>query len=111
MIGLAASKFQCLLTVTREKQITYFFSYDSLTIYDGGSSTSPMMGKYCGDSIPPSHVSSSNEVLIRFESDGSVTEAGFQMEYNPIGNTHQFKTTLNTMRIIIQNFGVLFISS
>ena len=42
------------------------------------------MGKYC-NSIPPSHVSSSNEVLIKFQSDGSVTEAGFQMEYNPIG--------------------------
>ena len=60
-----------------------------------------MMGKYCGDSIPPSHVSSSNEVLIQFQSDGSDTEAGFQMEYNPIGKTHQFKTKLNIMSIII----------
>ena len=58
-----------------------------MTIYDGGSSTSTMMGMYSGDSIPPSHVSSSNEVLIQFQSDGSVTEAGFQMEYNPTGNT------------------------
>ena len=58
-----------------------------MTIYDGGSSTSPMMGKYCGESIPPSHVSSNNEVLIQFQSDGSVTEAGFKMEYNPLGNT------------------------
>ena len=70
-----------------------FFSYDSLTIYDGASSTSSMMGKYCGNSIPPSHVSSSNKVLIQFQSDGSTsliwsdTEAGFQMEYNPTGNT------------------------
>ena len=68
-----------------KKQTTYFFSYDSLTIYDGGSSTSPMIGKYCGNSIPPSHVSSSNEVLIHFQSDGSVTMAGFKMEYNPSG--------------------------
>jgi hypothetical protein len=44
-----------------------------------------MMGKYCGDSIPPSHVSSSNEVLIHFQSDGSVTKAGFKMEYSPTG--------------------------
>ena len=63
----------------------YFFSYDSLTIYDGDSSTSPMMGKYCGNSIPPSHVSSSNEILINFLSDYIVTEAGFLMEYNPTG--------------------------
>ena len=75
------------LTAKWEKQTTIFSSYDSLTIYDGGSSTSPMMGKYCGDSIPPSHVSSSNEVLIHFQSNNWNTEAGFKMEYNPIGNT------------------------
>ena len=69
----------------------FLFRYDSLTIYDGASSTSPMMGFYCGDSIPPTHVSSSNEILIQFQSDGIATEAGFKMEYNPIGNTHQFK--------------------
>ena len=63
----------------------FFFSYDSLTIYDGGLSSSPMMGKYCGDSIPSSHVSSSNEILVHFQSDGSVTSAGFKMEYNPTG--------------------------
>ena len=63
-----------------------FFSYDSLTIYDGGSSTSPMMGKYCGDSIPPSHVSSSNEILIHFEADYyNGNTYGFKMEYNPTG--------------------------
>ena len=68
----------------------FFFSYDSLTIYDGGSSTSSMMGKYCGNSIPPSHVSSSNEIFIHFQSDGDATEAGLKMEYNPIGNTKAY---------------------
>ena len=63
----------------------HFFSYDSLTIYDGGSSTSPMIGKYCGDSIPLSHVSSSKNALVHFQSDASVTYTGFQMEYNPTG--------------------------
>ena len=73
-----------------------------MTIYDGGSSTSLMMGMYCGDSILPSHVSSRNEVLIQFQSDGYpyVTEAGFKMEYNPnVSKTHQFKTTLNLIKI------------
>ena len=44
-----------------------------------------MMGMYCGDSIPPSQVSSSNEVLIHFQSDGTGTGAGFQVKYNPTG--------------------------
>ena len=65
---------------------TFFFSYDSLTLYDGGLSTSTMVGKYCGDSIISSYVSSSNEILIHFQSDYSVAYTGFQMEYNPISN-------------------------
>ena len=67
--------------------VLLFFSWDSLTVYDGDSNTSPMMGKYCGNSIPPSHVSSSNEILINFYSDGAVAGAGFQMEYNPTNSS------------------------
>ena len=44
-----------------------------------------MIGQYCGDSIPPSHVSSSNEILAHFQSDIYTTGVGFQMEYNPTG--------------------------
>ena len=62
-----------------------------MTVYDGDSSTSPMMGKYCGNSIPPSHVSSSNEILINFYSDAAATEAGFQMEYNATGKQNTFQ--------------------
>ena len=103
-------KFQCLLTVKREKQSTYFFSCDSLTIYDGGSSTSPMMGKYCGDSIPPSHVSSSNKVLIHFLSDTMNTYSGFQMEYNPTGmkNTSILNIYIDRWRILRTFFTLFF---
>ena len=69
------------------KKTNNFFSFDSLTIYDVGSST--VMGKYCGDSLPPSHVSSSNEILILFESDSYSTEAGFKMEYSPSGKQNK----------------------
>ena len=45
-----------------------------------------MMGKYCGDSIPPNHNSSINEVLIHFQSAGyNYGYVGFQLEYNPTG--------------------------
>ena len=56
-----------------------------MTIYDGSSSSSPMIGKYCGTLIPHSHVSSSNDILIDFHSDGAATRAGFKIEYNPTG--------------------------
>ena len=70
----------------KRKVNNLFFSHDSLTIYDGGSITSPMMGKYCGDSIPPSHISSSKEIMVHFETASWTTcNNGFKMEYNPTG--------------------------
>ena len=63
-----------------------FFRCDFLTIYDGGSNISPIMGKYCSDSIPPSHMSSSKEIMVHFETDSyNGNEIGFKMEYNPTG--------------------------
>ena len=59
------------------------FSYDSLTIYDGDSSASPMLGEYCGTTIPPNHISSSNKMTIQFQSDSGVTNNGFMLQYNP----------------------------
>ena len=47
-----------------------------------------MMGKYCGASIPPSHISSSKEIMVHFETDNyNGNENGFKMEYSPTGNT------------------------
>ena len=61
----------------------YIFSFDSLTIYDGGSNTSPMFGNpYCGDSLPPSQISSSNQLFFHFQSDSENTGTGFKLEYN-----------------------------
>ena len=61
-------------------------SYDSLTLYDGDSNTASIIGEYSGSSVPTSQISSTNNVLIRFQSDGSVTYTGFQLEY------HQYST-------------------
>ena len=55
-------------------------------MYDGGLSTSPIMGKYCGPSIPPSHISSSKEIMVCFETNNyNGNDNGFKMKYNPIG--------------------------
>ena len=59
------------------------FRGDSLTIFDGSSNTSPMLaGPYCGDSLPPSQISSSNNLFIHFHSNLYNTETGFNLEYN-----------------------------
>ena len=55
-----------------------------MTIYDGDSDASPMIGKYCGVSLPPSQVSSKNEALILLTTDHSITKKGFKLTYNPL---------------------------
>ena len=61
------------------------FSYDSLTLYDGDSNSAPIIGEYCGNSIPNNQISSTNSVLIHFLSDGyDENNSGFQLQYqNP----------------------------
>ena len=86
---LPAGKFQTpvMFNCQKRKANNLSFSYDSLTIYDGGSSTSPMMGKYCGASIPPSHISSSKEIMVYFQTDSyNGYENGFKLTYNPTSN-------------------------
>ena len=54
-------------------------------VYDGNSNSSEMIGTYCGDSIPPSFISSSNEIFLHFLTDWMITELGFKIQYNPSG--------------------------
>ena len=64
-----------------------FFSYDKLTMYDGGSMTSPMIGEYC-DFTPPDTITTSNEIFVKFGTDYTNTDIGFTMMYNPTSNQH-----------------------
>ena len=59
------------------------FSRDILTLYDGDSEASPLLEQHCGGSIPPMYYSQTNMVFIHFQTDGSVTGTGFELEYTP----------------------------
>ena len=56
--------------------------YDSLTIYDGVSSSSHELAKLCGESLPKDIASSSNTLHLRFISDFSVIDDGFVINYS-----------------------------
>ena len=56
-------------------------SADYLTIYDGGSSSSPLIGRFSGRSLPSPIVSSSNKLYLQFTSDGSGYDRGFKAFY------------------------------
>ena len=59
------------------------FSHDTLALYDGDSEASPLLAKHCGGSIPSTYYSQTNMVFIHFQTDGSVTRNGFELEYTP----------------------------
>ena len=55
--------------------------YDSLTIFDGPSTTSPQLARLCGDSLPQPILSTGNSMMLVFRTDGSVAYDGFHAVY------------------------------
>ncbi|XP_021357124.1 cubilin-like [Mizuhopecten yessoensis] len=55
--------------------------FDSLKIYDGMGTTEPLIGTYCGTNAPGVIRSTSNFLTVRFSTDLSVTNAGFNATY------------------------------
>ncbi|KAK2582771.1 hypothetical protein KPH14_005036 [Odynerus spinipes] len=58
--------------------------FDSVEIYDGDSINSPLIGRYCGDNMPPTVISNSNNVLVVFISDWTYESEGFSFTYETI---------------------------
>lgn len=48
---------------------------------DGGSSDSPIMGTYCGPQMPDPLTTTSNFMYLKFVTDGSVQNNGFEASY------------------------------
>ena len=68
-----------------------FFSWDSLTIYDGDSTSSNLVGKFCGNSLPPGQMlSSNNELLMHLKTDYWGTFDGFHIEYGTLCKSYRF---------------------
>eukprot|EP00058_Branchiostoma_floridae_P025445 XP_002610935.1 hypothetical protein BRAFLDRAFT_131152 [Branchiostoma floridae] len=56
-------------------------SYDYVAVYDGADTSAPLIGKYCGNTVPAPIHSHSNVLTVRFVTDRSVTETGFRLIY------------------------------
>jgi hypothetical protein len=54
---------------------------DELTIYDGATASSSILGTYTGTNLPPTLNSSGNELLLVFKSNAGPTANGFLAEY------------------------------
>lgn len=66
------------------------FLIKTLIYRNGGSSTSPLVGKYCGETIPKLIPSHANQIFLKFNSDLSRSSTGFMIEWDSAttGNTH-----------------------
>lgn len=65
-----------------------FFSYlfiinisSIFQVRDGSISSSPLLGTYCGNEIPPRLQSTQKSMYIRFKTDSSVSNHGFEAAY------------------------------
>ncbi|XP_026057290.1 cubilin-like [Carassius auratus] len=55
--------------------------FDFVEVRDGTGETDPLIGKYCGTTLPAPILSTANGLWIRFKSDSSVSRAGFRAMY------------------------------
>jgi cubilin len=58
--------------------------YDYLKVYDGPSSNSKLVGKFCGTTYPKSYTSSSNSLFIIFKTDQSSASEGFTITFESL---------------------------
>jgi hypothetical protein len=54
---------------------------DYLRIYDGATTSAPMLGEYTGSTLPPQFTSTGNQLLVTLNTDGSGNGQGFKAEF------------------------------
>ena len=59
-------------------------AYDSLRIYDGASTSAPLLHELCGSTLPGDVVSSGNTIYIRFGTNNVNTYSGFRIKFTAI---------------------------
>ncbi|XP_059839979.1 CUB and sushi domain-containing protein 3 [Hypanus sabinus] len=60
-------------------------NWDSLDFFDGIDTNAPRLGSFSGTTIPALLNSTSNNLYLNFQSDISISAAGFHLEYTAIG--------------------------
>ncbi|XP_027132680.1 cubilin, partial [Larimichthys crocea] len=75
--------------------------YDFVKVFDGDNIHFPLVGTFCGNSIPSYFVSSGNLLTIQFVTDSSVERQGFNATYRSVplvcGGTLNATTTIQTL--------------
>ena len=74
-------------------------SADFVSVYDGSSSLSPLIGTFSGSSLPPPIQSSSGNLFVRFTSNTASTYHGFHAHYR---GTMLYANTISTGKVIVR---------
>lgn len=95
--GTYAHNVNCSWSIFSSNKVELIFfkfdteeNHDYVSVYDGGSMMSSLMGKYQGTSSPAIITSSSNQLYVTFNSDSTVSSSGFAASYH----------AYNTIRLI-----------
>lgn len=67
--------------------------YDFVEIYDGATTSSPLLGRFSGSNIPSNITSTGGSMLVHFVSDISVNKQGFTANYSSTQNSYCSGTT------------------
>ena len=86
-----SSNMDCRWNLTSNGVIELLFyrfvtesSADYVSVYDGDSTSAPLIGRFSGSSLPAPITSSSTKLYVRFTSDGSTQYRGFAARYRGI---------------------------
>ncbi len=69
-----------ILTLTFEAFDTEL-TFDTLVVYDGATTSAPVLGKFSGNTLPSVLTSTGSNVLLRFVTNGTATAAGWTITY------------------------------
>ena len=86
-----SSNMDCRWNLTSNGVIELLFyhfatesSADYVRVYDGDSTSAPLIGRFSGSSLPAPITSSSTKLYVRFTSDSSLEYRGFIARYRGI---------------------------
>ena len=86
-----SSNMDCRWSLTSNAVIELLFydfttesSADYVSVYDGDSTSAPLLGQFSGSSLPAPITSSSTKLYVQFTSDGSSEYRGFNAHYRGI---------------------------
>jgi spore germination protein YaaH len=98
--------YSCTISPTGASSLSLTFQsfvteqgYDSLWIYNGPSTASPLIGSYTGTNSPGTINSTGNSITLRYKSDNATTAAGWKAYWNCYVDNIAPTTSISTNNI------------